>query len=192
MRAILLLSALALAASAAAFAPSAAAMQMPPPCQTVTTCCPLETQFAPCCTLLSCLPSIVRCPETSVDSTDYVEFLGPGATVATHYNCTAQACVQSTCCGLAGLQSVCSTLCAPPVESAAAMATALPVPQVSVVQNPDCTYTVTETIASCPNGFWKSTIYYTVQPIHFVLDDCVPMCACMPLEAAPAAPEGSA
>jgi hypothetical protein len=210
MRIALLLSALALAATAASFAPSAAAMQLPPPCQTMTTCCPLETQFAPCCTLLSCPPTIARCPDLDVDTSGVGPFRAPWADVETDSDCSANACINTSdcsdvacqagehfCCSLQGTLSFCTTLgsadvCLPPLTSAAAVQTTLPVPHVSVVQNADCTFTVYETLDSCPNGFWKDTIRLTEYPVHFELDECVPMCACMPLEAAPAAPEDSA
>jgi hypothetical protein len=194
MRTPILLAAFALASAALAFAPPAAAMQLPPPCQTLTTCCPVSADFAPCCTVLSCPPPIARCPETSFDSSDYIQWLGPWVTVATHYDCSATVCLETTCCTLDGTQSACSTLgvCLPPLAGAASAQTSLGVPRVNVVQNEDCTLTVTETMDSCPNGMVKSTIHYTAYPVHFELDQCEPVCACIPLAAAPAAPEESA
>jgi hypothetical protein len=210
MRTTIFLTGLAFAAASLAFLPAATAMQVPPPCSTTTACCGIEPDFAPCCSVLSCPPTVARCPDLDVDTSGVGPFRAPWADVETDSDCSANACVNSSdcsdaacqagehfCCSLQGTLSFCTTLgsadvCAPPPAGAAAAQTALPVPHVSVVQNDDCSFTVSETVDSCPNGFVESTIRYTVYavyPVHFELDQCVPQCACIPLAVHLAAPE---
>jgi hypothetical protein len=212
MRTTIFLTGLAVAAASLALVPAATAMQAPPPCY-ATTCCGIEPDFAPCCSPLSCPPPIARCPDLDADTSGAGPFRAPWVDVETDSDCSANACVNTSdcsdlacqagehfCCSLQGTLSFCTTLgatdlCLPPQASAAAAQTTLPVPHVSVVQNEDCSFTVSETVDSCPSGFVEATVSYTVYavyPAHLVLDQCVPQCACIPLEAPAAAPEGSA
>ena len=111
MRTAILLTALAVAASVLSVAPAATALESPPQCQTIGSgCCGIEPAFAPCCSIVECPPP-VACPETRFDSTDYLQFAGPWVTAATHYGCSAEACLQpTTCCYLDGRASRCTSL----------------------------------------------------------------------------------
>jgi hypothetical protein len=113
--------------------------------------------------------------------------------VASNSDCNATTCQDSlaTCCDTA-LVAAHSCTCqespiSPPVAvhlpptASGATTVALPLPHVSAHANRDCTVTVTETY-DCPAGFWDTTSYLTLGPIHFVIDGCAPMCACMPIE----------
>lgn len=210
MRAPLLLAALAFAAGTLAFLPAASAAQLPPPCYTMTTCCPMDPSFAPCCSVLECPPPVARCPDLDVDTSAAGPFRAPWVSAETDPDCSANACVNTSdcsdaacqagdhfCCSLQGTLSFCTSLqgsdaCVPPLASAAAMQATLPIPRLSVVQNADCTFTVYGTIDSCPNGFLKDTVHLTVGAVHFAIDECVPQCACIPLEAGLVLPEGFA
>jgi hypothetical protein len=73
----------------------AQAMQLPPPCQTMTsTCCGIEPAFAPCCTLLSCPPE-PNCPEQDIEPVTSAIQLPVGTVVAveTDSDCSATTCV---------------------------------------------------------------------------------------------------
>jgi hypothetical protein len=187
MKALTVLAALSVLAAALAFLPSAQAAIQPCPTYAGGGCC---TTFAPCCSILTCGPPIARCPEASVDTTDFVQWMGPSASVATHSNCTAGFCVDgaaSMCCGgIGGVYAMCNKvdLCVPPVT---ASAMALPLPHVGAVQNPDCSVTVTETY-DCPAGFIDGNVYYTAGPVHVAAGYCFVMCACMPMSSARADP----
>lgn len=185
-----LLAALALLGTALALVPATQAMEYPPQCQTIGGgCCGIEPAFAPCCTVLSCPPPVARCPESRVATSDFLAYLGPHASVATHYDCSADACndLTASCCSVergattsaCGSLAVCESPPVPILMSTRMMA--IPVPTVSYTINPDCSVTVTESY-DCPNGFWDATIYYTAGPVHLVADNCQPMCACMPQE----------
>ena len=200
MKTTSLLAALGLLATALAVLPSSQAMQLPPPCQTasMTTCCPMEPSFAPCCTLLSCPPPIARCPDADVETTDYLLLAGPYADVETDSDCSANGCLNTndcsdsncrsgddTCCSLSGTMSYCSNVqpCDGAALAASSAAMALPIPHVSYVLHPDCTVTVYETY-DCPNGFWDTQSHLRQGPVDAYVDSCTIQCACMPIEIA--------
>lgn len=68
-----------LALGALSVLPASSAMELPPPCQTadMSTCCPMDPAFAPCCSVLTCPPPYA-CQEQQVDETDVLAIvLGP-------------------------------------------------------------------------------------------------------------------
>ncbi|MEA3166304.1 MAG: hypothetical protein QOJ26_1176 [Thermoplasmata archaeon] len=198
MKTQLLIAATVLLTALAAI-PSSQATAVPPPCQTIqSSCC-----FAPCCTVLTCPPPILRCPTAGTDTLYSLITLGvvpayglPSASANTNSNCSADACVSTndpcnqqscdngtaSCCDIdrASYDCTCQTS-KPTAPQVIETNMALPTPHPFYQVNRDCTVTTGETY-DCPSGFWDSTIYYTAGPVHVVADSCTIMCACMPLE----------
>jgi hypothetical protein len=201
-----LLVAAAIALTALAVVPPGQAMELPPPCQTasMSTCCPMDPSFAPCCTLLTC-PPVLHCPTSGTDTVWSLISLGsvpaqdlPVVEANTNSDCSADACASSndgcsatdcqdggaTCCEVDARSHDCTCQTEKPTTPTVPIATsmmALPTPHPFYQVNRDCTVTAGETY-DCPNGFWDSTIYYTAGPVHIVADSCTVMCACMPIE----------
>jgi hypothetical protein len=105
-----LTAALLLASAALLAAPNATAYQPPPQCMSIDQCCGIEPGFAPCCSVLECPPPLLRCPLVDFDTSDHVQFLGPWVSVQVGSDCSAQACLQTTCCSLDGRWSHCSAV----------------------------------------------------------------------------------
>ncbi|MEA3166306.1 MAG: hypothetical protein QOJ26_1178 [Thermoplasmata archaeon] len=181
--------------------PAQASQPGPCPMSVGSGCCGSATTMY-CCSIVACPPPVARCPTTDVHENDVLGILGtywvyngPHFGVGTDSDCSADACVSThescnedacsngtaTCCDLDGGRYDCTCQTSSPTEGYQSTAVALPLPHVAATPNNDCTATVTETY-DCPNGFWDTTSYLTVGPVHLVADGCAPMCACMPLE----------